>query len=88
MEDTHAPSHGLPLALYRLEQIEQNTREMVPKDTYLLEQASIKQRVHLLELEQETERKTRRQLIVGVLVALVAPSVATLPLIMQSVGVG
>lgn len=68
------PAGGGELILYRLEQIEKNTRQLVSLPIYKIEQAAVHSRLDRLELERQAGKTARRALWTGATVALVAPS--------------
>lgn len=86
-QQRQTPDRGLSLILYRLESIEENTRQMVPKNLYTLEQSQIQGRVKVLELERDEEKRSRKQILAAVLVALVAPAAVALPVVLRALGV-
>lgn len=78
----------LRLALYRLEQIEKNTRHLVSWETWDTNHRHLSGRVQALEEQRELDKKNKRQLTVGVIVALIAPSVTAVPAVLQTIGQG
>lgn len=65
---------GGELILYRLEQIEKNTRQLVSLPIYKIEQAVIHSRLAALEGDRQAGKTARRALWTGAAVAVVAPS--------------
>lgn len=78
------PAGTLRLAMYRLEQIEKNTQQLVSQETH----QHLSGRVQALETEREQDRKNKRQLTIGVMVALIAPGVTAIPAVLQAIGQG
>lgn len=68
------PTGGGELILYRLEQIEKNTRQLVSLPIYKIEQAVIHSRLTSLETERQAGKTARRALWTAAGVAVVAPS--------------
>lgn len=68
--DPTDPSSAMALVLYRLSQIEAHMGKM----THPLEHAHLTRRVELLERQADDNRKLSRSAMVGVLLALVVPT--------------
>lgn len=73
-----APRNKLDLILYRLDQIERQTKGLVSQERYTLETAPRVERLARLEAQFEGQKKNNRTLWVGIGIALIGPIVSRL----------
>lgn len=78
------PRNKLELILYRLEQIERQTKGLVSNEVYTLESAHRLQRLVNLETAFEKQRANARSLWVGLAMAVLVPVLTKLPIIIQA----
>lgn len=78
------PRNKLELILYRLEQIEKQTKGLVPADVYAVESAARLQRLANLETAFEKQRANSRSLWVGMMLAVAVPVLTKLPAIIDA----
>lgn len=72
------PRNKIDLILYRLQQIEQQTKGLVSIDLYHVERDHIRGRIVTLETAAERRRSNERSLWVGVGLALLIPVLSNL----------
>ena len=77
------PRNKIDLILYRLGQIETQTKDLVSLDLYRVEQVHIQGRVKALETAAEKRRSNDRTLWVGVGLALLIPVLSNLDALIQ-----
>lgn len=77
------PKNKIDLILYRLQQIEAQTKGLVSTDLYRVEQMHIQGRVASLETAAEKRRSNERTLWVGVGLALLIPVLSNLDALIQ-----
>lgn len=77
------PRNKIDLILYRLQQIEAQTKDLVSVDLYRVEQVHIQGRVTALEAAAEKRRANDRTLWVGVGLALLIPVLSNLDALIQ-----
>lgn len=77
------PRNKIDLILYRLGQIEAQTKDLVSVDLYRVEQVHIQGRVSALETAAEKRRSNDRTLWVGVGLALLIPVLSNLDALIQ-----
>lgn len=72
------PRNKLDLILYRLDQIERQTKGLVSHERYTLETAPRVERLARLETQFERQKKNNRTLWAGISLALIGPIVSRL----------